>query len=119
MMSVRIHPCTNATVTPSRNVMSSWMNLPTFPPMESWMSTVLPDIQPMTSPVLLCWSKKPTWSKGSIASSSAHGVRPVLHSLEELRAAAWLYLGVLENWRKGAAPMVKGAVSSPTGMPKG
>jgi hypothetical protein len=119
MMSVRIHPCANATAKPPRNAMSSFMNLPTFLPMESWMSTMSPDIPPMTSSVLVCWSKKPTWSKGSTASSTTRGVWPRLRNLEELRAAAWLCLGVLEKRTKGVAPMEEGALAALLVCPKG
>uniref|UniRef100_A0A0A9EZA4 Uncharacterized protein n=1 Tax=Arundo donax TaxID=35708 RepID=A0A0A9EZA4_ARUDO len=60
MTRVSSQPCANATVKPPAKVTSSWMNLPTFSPMASWMSTVSPDIRPTTSPVLVCWSKKAT-----------------------------------------------------------
>jgi hypothetical protein len=61
------------------------------------------DIRLMTSPLLVCWLKKPTWSKGSTASSTTRGVRPGLRSLEELRAAALeQQLGsTLACWRRG------------------
>jgi len=58
MTSARSQPCAKATAKPPTKVTSSWMNLPTFSPMASWMSTVSPDIRPTTSPVLVCWSKK-------------------------------------------------------------
>jgi hypothetical protein len=70
---------------------------------------------------------KATWTKGSTASDAARGVLPGLRSLEELRAAAleqlraaaWLCLGMLEKRRKEAVAMEEAATGCPAGLPKG
>jgi hypothetical protein len=52
--SMTSHPYTDGTAKPPRNPASSYMNLPTFPPMKSWMSTGSLDIWLTTLLVLVC-----------------------------------------------------------------